>query len=209
MDKSTSKRKEREKEARREAILKAAATVFSHKSYHEATLDEIAAEAELAKGTLYNYYRDKQDLFFSLVDRGLGQFMQNIETQIATGGTLENLLSRCFTTSLQIVKDHKYLYRLMLTAGAHLDEKVQGQVMENWHKQTIKGAEKLAQAFAEMPEMSHLTPSERSIGANLVFSAIHSLHHRQMIERDAGDLSEDIENYVRLIVRALTSEKTT
>ncbi len=209
MNKSTSKRKEREKEARREAILNAAARVFSRKSYHEATLDEIAAEAELAKGTLYNYYKDKQDIFFSLIDQGLRKSQQNFETMISMGGGLEDLLTRCFASSLEIVKDHKYLYRLMLTAGAHLNEKVQVEVMENWHNQSVLGAEKLSKAFASMPETSHLAPIERLIGANLVFSAIHSLHHRQMLERDTGNLQEDIKNYVRLIVRALTSEKTT
>ena len=63
MEKPTAKRKEREKEARKHAILEAAARVFSRKNFGEATLDEIAIDAELSKGTLYNYFKDKQDLF--------------------------------------------------------------------------------------------------------------------------------------------------
>lgn len=56
MEKPTIKRKEREKEARREAILNAAASVFVRKGYYEATLDEIATEAEMAMNVLMRFF---------------------------------------------------------------------------------------------------------------------------------------------------------
>ena len=46
-------RKEREKEARKNLILDAAERVFQAKSIQNATMDDIAHEAELAKGTIY------------------------------------------------------------------------------------------------------------------------------------------------------------
>jgi len=206
MDKPTSKRKEREKEARREAILEAAARVFSRKSYYEATLDEIATEAELAKGTLYNYYEDKQDLFLSLVEKGLADFQSRLEEVLSGGGSLREVLSRCFEASLEIVRDHQYMYRMMLTAGAHLSEKVRADVMDNWHNQSILSARRLSEAFALLPETSKLSKKDRFTGAQLVFSAIHVLHHRQMMENERGSLHEEIGNFVRLLCRALTVE---
>jgi AcrR family transcriptional regulator len=209
MEKPTTKRKEREKEARREAILKAAARVFSKKNYYEATLDEIAAEAELAKGTLYNYYKDKLDLFLSLVDGGTRQFQSELDRAYARGGTLQELLTRCFETSLQVVRDHKYMYRMMTTAGAHLSEQVRSEVIENWHNQILIAARKLADIMASNPETSRLSEAERLAGAQLVFSAIHILHHRQMIENISGTMQEEIDNFVRLLCRALNLEQTT
>lgn len=64
---TTSRRREREHRDRRSAILQAARTVFADKGYREATLDDIAEHAELAKGTLYNYFRNKEDLFGQVV----------------------------------------------------------------------------------------------------------------------------------------------
>lgn len=206
MDKPTIKRKEREREARHEAILDAAARVFSSKNYFEATLDEIASEAELAKGTLYNYFKDKQDIFFSLIDRGLLQFQQALIDAMASGGELRDLLVRCFEVSLEVVRDHKYLYRLMITAGAHLSEKVRSDVMIKWHDQSLIAAERLAETLALVPETSKLSSAERLTGAQLVFAAVHSLHYRQMMEAEAGSLREDIDNYTRLLCRALTVE---
>lgn len=71
-------RKEREKLARRAEILAAARKIFAEKGLHETTLDEIAEKAELAKGTLYGYFENKDDLFFSV----LGEAVHNVEDAI-------------------------------------------------------------------------------------------------------------------------------
>jgi AcrR family transcriptional regulator len=62
-------RKEREKEARRNQILDAAESVFAAKGIASATMDDIAREAELAKGTIYLYYKNKDELQVGLILR--------------------------------------------------------------------------------------------------------------------------------------------
>lgn len=62
-------RKEREKFARQQDILKAARELFNLKGYHNATLEEIARHAEFGKGTIYNYFNSKEALFFGIIDQ--------------------------------------------------------------------------------------------------------------------------------------------
>ena len=64
-------RKEREKEHRREEIIDAAQRIFFQKGLSAATMDEIAEAAELSKGTLYLYYNSKEDLYLSVMLRGM------------------------------------------------------------------------------------------------------------------------------------------
>jgi TetR/AcrR family transcriptional regulator len=64
-------RKEREKEHRKEEILDAAQKVFFEKGLAVATMDEIAEAAELSKGTLYLYYKSKEDLYLGVMMRGM------------------------------------------------------------------------------------------------------------------------------------------
>ncbi len=208
MEKPTSKRKEREREARREAILDAAARVFSRKSFFEATLEEIATEAELAKGTLYNYYKDKPDIFASLMARGQREFHENLEKAIEDGGGLEVMLRRILEISIRSMSDHKYMFRMILTAGEHLSDNFRSQMMKTWQEQLDIAAGKVADAFATMPEAHGLTPKERMTGAYLVLASIRSLHQRQMMKTDIRPLSEEIEQYTRLLCRALRVEKT-
>lgn len=59
-------RKVREKEQRRRQIMQAAKLVFSAKGFNRATMEEIAGEAELSPGTLYLYFKNKEELHTSL-----------------------------------------------------------------------------------------------------------------------------------------------
>lgn len=59
-------RKEREKQQRRNAIIDAAERVFFAKGIGVATMDEVAEEAELSKGTLYLYFKSKEELHFAI-----------------------------------------------------------------------------------------------------------------------------------------------
>ncbi len=64
-------RKEREKEQRRNDILDAAEQIFFSKGVENATMDEVAAEAEFSKGTLYLYFKNKNELFHGIICRAL------------------------------------------------------------------------------------------------------------------------------------------
>ena len=59
-------RKEREKERRKQQIIVAAKRVFSEKGFSKATMEDIASEAELSPGTLYLYFKNKEELYASL-----------------------------------------------------------------------------------------------------------------------------------------------
>ena len=56
-------RKEREKLQRREDILNAAERVFFSKGHKNSTMDDVAEEAELSKGTLYLYFKSKEGFY--------------------------------------------------------------------------------------------------------------------------------------------------
>jgi len=77
-------RKKKEKERRRQQIIVAAKRVFSAKGYNKTTMEDIAREAELSPGTLYIYFKNKEDLYASLSLRIL-QFMlirlEHLETE--------------------------------------------------------------------------------------------------------------------------------
>jgi AcrR family transcriptional regulator len=59
-------RKEREKERRRQQIMVAAKRIFSANGFNKSTMEDIAREAELSPGTIYLYFRNKDELYASL-----------------------------------------------------------------------------------------------------------------------------------------------
>lgn len=61
-----SSRKQRETELRKQIILEAAEKLFLSNGYEDTTMDEIANEAEFSKGTLYNYFTSKEELYLAI-----------------------------------------------------------------------------------------------------------------------------------------------
>ena len=72
-------RKERERERRRQQIIVAAKRVFSEKGFNKATMEDIAHEAELSPGTLYLYFKNKDELYASLSLRILHYLLIRLE----------------------------------------------------------------------------------------------------------------------------------
>ena len=74
----TSLRRQRRIAARRLQILNAAEAIFVAKGYHGATTRHIAEKADLAEGTLYNYFPSKRELFFGVMQRRVDPLVEAI-----------------------------------------------------------------------------------------------------------------------------------
>ena len=61
-------RKDKERIFRQAAILDAAVGIFAKKGYRDTTLDEIAITSEFGKGTIYNYFKSKEDIYSAIID---------------------------------------------------------------------------------------------------------------------------------------------
>lgn len=67
--------RERQRAERAALILDAAQQVFTDKGYYDASIDEIAARAGIAKGTVYLHFASKEDLLIALVEQQIGGFL--------------------------------------------------------------------------------------------------------------------------------------
>lgn len=93
-------RKEREFQRHRQEILKAALKIFSEGGFHGVTMNDIAKEAEFAVGTLYKFFKDKEDLYRVLLmekvdemDKVLFEAIESGKDEIAgIRGFLENII---------------------------------------------------------------------------------------------------------------------
>jgi AcrR family transcriptional regulator len=64
--------------AQAEKILTAAAQLFASHHFHEARMEDIAELAEVGKGTLYRYFKDKEELYMALLARGADQMTERL-----------------------------------------------------------------------------------------------------------------------------------
>jgi AcrR family transcriptional regulator len=76
---SRDERKKHRTEDNRIFILEAAEKVFSQKGYSISTVDEIAAEAQFSKATLYRYFKSKRDIFFDVIFNAFDEVLLELE----------------------------------------------------------------------------------------------------------------------------------
>jgi AcrR family transcriptional regulator len=62
-----------------EQIRKAAEVLFASGRYHEVTLDEVSKKAGVGKGTVYRYFKDKEDLFWQVIASGQDELAASVE----------------------------------------------------------------------------------------------------------------------------------
>jgi AcrR family transcriptional regulator len=81
-------RRQREKESRIRQIRDSAAAVFFEKGFEAATMEDIAARAEISKAAIYLYFKSKEDLYYGLVEPALERLSRRL-VRIAGHGNLD------------------------------------------------------------------------------------------------------------------------
>src|SRR5436189_5663814 len=69
---------QRPSEVKRRKISDTAARLFATKPFHKVRLDDVAAAAQVGKGTLYIYFKSKEDLYVSLVSEGFTNLVEQL-----------------------------------------------------------------------------------------------------------------------------------
>ena len=120
----TAHRKVRERRAGRQAIQMAAVRVFAEKGFSRATMEDVARQAEVSVGTIYLYYRSKEDLYVSLLFESMQRMSEAIEKIMASGLTPDRQLKRVWDYFYDYHARYPQSYRVLvflqqpgLTAG--------------------------------------------------------------------------------------------
>ena len=114
---------------RREQILESAAGVFAHAGYHQTTIADIIASADIARGTFYLYFKSKQDVFEVMADRFLANLKEGIKGIDLAGevAPLEQLEANLVRT-IETVRRHRNVAAIMFGNHDTPDPRIRGNV---------------------------------------------------------------------------------
>jgi AcrR family transcriptional regulator len=105
-------RREREKLQQRQEMLAAALELFSEKGYHNVSMHEIARKSEFAIGTLYKFFKNKEDLYKALVLEKSDKFHEAITKAIEEPGDEIEKLRNYVRIKGQLFRDNVSVVRL-------------------------------------------------------------------------------------------------
>jgi len=130
---------------KKQRIMVAAERLFKTRQFHEITLDEVAKEAQVGKGTLYLYFADKNDLFFQTAVAGFEDMCELLRQDCITGGPVQQELQQACKTITEFFRIRRPLFRMMQSEG----DRALGQgggLQQRWNQHR----KKMTQAVAEI-----------------------------------------------------------
>lgn len=107
----------KKKDAKRTAMMQAAVRVFAEKGYHAATVRDIVNAADVAVGTFYFYFPDKETLFVHLYEETADFLLQTIQQAVHSRTTLPQQLSLGIQAYVNIAVYEPAVVQLLLVGG--------------------------------------------------------------------------------------------
>lgn len=175
---ATNSRRQKEKEDRKEQILAAARTVFFDEGIRRATVDAIAARAEVAKGTVYLYFPTKETILAHLLLEGLDRLSERLiaaydEAGPHLGLTRIHRLAAAYHEFY--LGENEYFRLLMAFDRGHFQESVSPEIYERILHRGLRSLRWLAEAMQQAIDEGDLAPGEPRRLAGMLWAALNGV----------------------------------
>lgn len=192
MDKAQQKTPKNRSASRRKAakILDAARIEFFDKGFSAASIESIAARAEVSKVTIYNHFGDKENLFAEVVSVLVQQMRQNFFVEQLTDQDLRDILYKAALGMLNILlRDDMVRFERILAAEVNRDPKIGEYFLKNGPLTLLATLTELLTAAAEKGEIKSDDPRHSAeLFAGLVMGRMDFLlrygHKLEMTQAD-------------------------
>ena len=165
-----SERRDKEKDGRKKLILSSARALFFKKGFHSVTVDEIAKNSELGKGSIYLYFNSKEEIYAQILLDDIGNFDQQASVILDKKKSAADLLVEFSCAYADFFVNERELFRILMTYMLHPE---QMNLSEELNPQIIQANNKSIDAFGmilewgaqkkEFPAGINYKQSQRSI----------------------------------------------
>lgn len=194
----------RKKDATREQIVKAAIQVFGAKSYLEAGISEIAQRAEVAEGTIYQHFKNKEDLLFFIPMERSNAFCEGLELHLQGIEDARNKLAKFAWYYLYFFKtnpDYARIAMLELRVNKNFQKTNGYRLFRGWLK-TLRDI--IEQGQREGSVRNDMDPV---IIQELLLGTLEHYVTRWLLKDESWDLLEFREQTIELIMNGIKPAK--
>ena len=174
---STAERRARERAQRRQEILNASRQVFFERGFHRPTMDDVAAQAEVSKGTIYLYFESKEEILALLLLEGLDLLVDEMETahEMAFGGPTAALCA-LGNAYLRFSQANPSYFRLIMAFDRG---RFEGAISRELHDQvlnhSLRGLDLLARTIEEGARAGIFAVDDAWQAAGSVWAAVNGV----------------------------------
>lgn len=188
-------------EFRIQSIQEATIRVIARKGMAAATMQDIADEAGVAKGTIYLYFRDRDELVEKTFETAMAQLMERIDAALERNAPIEDKLRAVMSAKLSFFTQHREFFRLYLSLRMPEGSSAQ----QRRHKQTCQPqyrqrAQRLAGELEKAIDRGEIRPVDPYRLAIFIIEGSTALILERLSEDVPPDEQADVEFIVGLIL---------
>jgi TetR/AcrR family acrAB operon transcriptional repressor len=191
--------------AARERLLEAALAQFAQKGYGGATVDDIAAAAGVSKGAVYWHYKDKRELFRSVIADRARKLVEHVRATAAEGPPLRRLLDIAGAV-LQYYEENRDFAAIRVYLRIGEDGAVDAEAdaaIRSWYRDSrVRLAELVRQGMA----LGEIRPCSPEGTATALLAVLDGLVFQWIIDPDQVSLRAAHETLAQTFFRGLAAE---
>lgn len=149
MKAETINRKAREHLAHREEILSAAEKVFAAKGFFTTKMNDIAQEAEFGTGTLYKYFKSKEELFFTLFDEKMEEINRLVKTELSQRTPAEEKIKKALMSLFEFIEKNRDFFRIFISEQNRSEWTIKEDFRKGIHMKRITYINLLAKVMSQ------------------------------------------------------------
>jgi TetR/AcrR family transcriptional regulator len=107
----------------KDKIYEEAVKIFAKDGFEKASVDRIAAKSKIAKGTIYYYFKSKDDIFLEMIDNGISKFNRAIEERMEGLKSPKDKLENLLTIQFDYYEKYKDFYKVLFSEFWRLEPK--------------------------------------------------------------------------------------
>jgi AcrR family transcriptional regulator len=204
-------RRKRERDNRKNAILKAARRLFFEKGFKTVTVESIARKAELSKGSIYLHYNSKEEIYAQILLNDIDKFHERISDLLKNPASASDMLHELATIYVDFFLNDRELFRILITFMLHTtDMNLPEDINNHLVKTTNKTISVIEQVFrygverGEFPANINLRLNRNAVWGML--NGIISLHLFTGIEKNRAELiHRTVKESLGIYIRGITS----
>ena len=159
-------RKQREYEARREEILLAAERKFSQNGFFKTSMAEIAEAAQFAMGTVYRFFKSKEDIYISLVEAKVEELLRLLEEATHSRLPAQEKLRAVIQVKLAFADQNRAFFRIYVSEWSGFEWTVKSAFGERVWKRYLAQIDLVANLIKEgikTGEFRKVNPKDTSL----------------------------------------------
>ena len=130
-------RKEREYLAHREEIVSAAEKVFAAKGFFPTTMSDIAREAEFGTGTLYKYFKSKEELYFTLIDEKVEEINRLVKDELSRKTSAVERIKKVLELQFGFFERNRDFFRIYISERNRFEWTVKDDLGKGLHEKMV------------------------------------------------------------------------